>query len=139
MTQPNEPQDDFPSSAEQPAATPQWPSQPGAQPGVQQPVAPPPPPVYGPLPQTSNSAIVALILAIGAWLVCPIIPAIVALVFANKADKEIAAGNGWVTGGGLVLASKIVAWINIGLYGALIAIGLFVLLLALAGGAFSSF
>ena len=143
MTQPNEPQDDFPSSPDQGAATPQWPSQPAAQPvgqpPAQQPVLPPPPPAYGPVPQTSNSAIVALILAIGAWIICPIIPAIVALVFANKADKEIAAGNGWVTGGGLVLASKIVAWINIGLYGALIAIGLFVLLLALAGGAFSSF
>ena len=138
MTQPNEPQDEFPTSADQAAATPQWPSQPAPQPAAQQPFAPPPPPAYGPFPQTSNSAIVALILAIGAWIICPIIPAIVALVFAGKADKEIAAGNGWVTGGGLVTASKIVAWINIGLYGAIIAIGLFVLLLALAGGAFST-
>ena len=132
MTQPNEPQDEFPSGTEQPAATPQWPSQPG----VQQPVAPPP--VYGPLPQTSNSAIVALVLAIGAWFVCPIIPAIVALVFANKADKEIAAGNGWVTGGGLVTASKIVAWINIGFWAAILLVFLLFAILLGLGGAFST-
>jgi len=76
-----------------------------------------------------------LVLSIVSWVICPIIPAIVALVFANKADKEIAASNGWVTGGGLVTASKIVAWINIGLYAAILAILLIVFLLAAAGGA----
>lgn len=136
MTQPNEPQDEFPSGAERPAATPQWPSQPAAEPGAQQPFAPPP--VYGPFPQTSNSAVVALVLAIGAWFVCPIIPAIVALVFANKADKEIAAGNGWVTGGGLVTASKIVAWINIGFWAAILLVFLLFAILLGLGGAFST-
>lgn len=143
MTQPIEPGDEITpstpaSSAEvTPSATPQWPSQAGpAQAGTEPGYAPPP--AFGPTPQTSNSAVAALVLSIVSWVICPIIPAIIALVFANKADKEIAASNGWVTGGGLVTASKIVSWINIGLYAALIAIGVLVLILAVVGGAFSS-
>jgi len=141
------------SQPQEPQATPTWPSTSegenaganypppaypaqgaaGGAPGYGTP--PPAAPPYGPVPQTSNSAIVALVLSILSWVVCPVIPAIVALVFANKADKEIAASNGWVTGGGLVTASKIVAWINIGLYAGLIAIGLIFFLILAAGGA----
>jgi hypothetical protein len=119
-----------------PAVTPQWPSSPAA-PGGQVP-PPPPPPAYGPTPQTSNNAVAALVLSITSWVFCPVIPAIIALVFASKADKEIAASNGWVTGGGMVTASKIVSWINIGLYAALIAIGLIIFVIAVVGGALSS-
>ena len=146
MTQPHEPGDEITpstpagSAGEMQNATPQWPSQPepsqaGSDPNY---VTPPSPPAYGPTPQTSNSAVAALVLSIVSWVICPIIPAIIALVFANKAEKEIAVSNGWVTGGGLVTASKIVSWINIGLYAALIAIGVLVLILAAVGGAFSS-
>jgi hypothetical protein len=138
MTQPTEPSPEDRSgeyaaggAGEQPAVTPQWPSQSAAESGF----APPGPPAYGPFPKTSNNAIVALVLSIVAWVVCPIIPAIIALVFANKADKEIVVSNGWVTGAGLVTASKIVAWINIGLYAALIGIGVLVLVVAAVGGA----
>jgi hypothetical protein len=159
MTQPNEPGDEITpstpasSAGEMQNATPQWPSQEGSSqagpsqagpsqagsdPSYVTPPAPPAPPAYGPTPQTSNSAIAALVLSIVSWVICPIIPAIIALVFANKAEKEIAVSNGWVTGGGLVTASKIVAWINIGLYAALIAIGILVLILAAVGGAFST-
>jgi len=38
----------------------------------------------------------------------------------------------------MVTASKIVSWINIGLYAALIAIGLIVFVIAVVGGALSS-
>lgn len=93
------------------------------------------PPAYPPAPQTSGSAIVALILSIGAWTICPIIPAIVALVFANMAKKEIAAGEGRVTGQGLVTAATIVAWINIGVWAAILAIGLIVLIVVGVAGA----
>lgn len=127
MTQPNEPAE---GASDQPPVTPQWPSA-----GEQDSSVPPPP--YQPMPQTSNSAIVALVLSIVSWVVCPVIPAIVALVFASKADREIAVSNGWVTGGGLVTASKIVSWINIGLYAGLIAIGLIIVILAAVGGAFA--
>ena len=138
MTQPTEPADDRTPDAQQGAAgeyppvTPQWPSQPAAETPAG--MIPTPPP-YGPAPKTSTNAIAALVLSIVAWVICPIIPAIIALVFASKADREIAASNGWVTGGGLVTAAKIVAWINIGLYGALIAIGVLVLIVAAVGGA----
>jgi type VI protein secretion system component VasK len=65
------------------------------------------------VPQTSNSAIVALVLSIVSWVICPV----------------------WITGGGLVTASKIVAWINIGFYAAIAAILLIIVLIAAAGGA----
>lgn len=76
-----------------------------------------PAPGYGvpqtPQPQTNNNAIIALVLAIVSWAVCPIVAAIVALVFASKAKKEIEQSGGWQTGGGFVTAAKIIAWINI--------------------------
>jgi len=103
------------------------------------PYAPPPgadfaPPVYAANPQTSSNAIIALILAVVSWAVCPLIPAIVALVFAANAGKEIAAAGGRLGGAGLVTAAKIVAWINIGFYAALIVVGGFMFaLLAIAG------
>jgi len=148
MSDPIQPNNPDPSG-DQPELTPQWPSA-GEQPTYEQPTYEQPtyeqptyeqqrmpvPPAYGPVPQTSNSAIVSLVLAIVAWVICPIIPAIIALVFASKADREIAMSNGWVTGRGLVTAAKIVAWINIGLYAAIVAVGVLVLILAAVGGAF---
>ena len=78
-------------------------------------------------PSASGNSIVALVLSITSWVVCPIIFAIVALVFANKAEKEIAASNGSIGGGAFVTASKIVSWINIGLYSALLVLGIIAL------------
>ena len=75
-------------------------------------------------PSASGNSIVALVLSITSWVVCPIVFAIVALVFANKAEKEIAASNGSVGGGAFVTASKIVAWINIGVYSAVVVLGI---------------
>ncbi len=86
-----------------------------------QPVPPPPAPGYAPapvpvaVPQTNQNATISLVLAIASWLVCPIVLAIIALVLASKADKEIKASNGWQTGSGLVTASKIISWIHIAL------------------------
>ena len=97
-------------------------------------------PGYGYAPQapaapTSSNAVIALILAVVSWAFCPIISAIVALIFAHQASKEIEASGGRVQGRGLVTAARWVAWINIGLFAAMILIGGFVLLLiAIAGG-----
>ena len=63
---------------------------------------------------TSTNAIVGLVLAIVSWVVCPIIAAIVALVLASSSSKEIAASGGRVGGAGLNTATRIIAWINIG-------------------------
>jgi hypothetical protein len=82
-------------------------------------------------PTTSSNAIISLILSIASWVVCPIAPAIVALVFASMAAKEIDAAGGRIEGRGLVTASRIVSWINIGFWAAVILVGLFVLLIVL--------
>ncbi len=80
-------------------------------------------------PSASGNSIVALVLSITSWVVCPIVFAIVALVFAHKAEKEILASNGSVGGGAFVTASKIVAWINIGVYSAVVVLVIFGLFL----------
>ena len=81
---------------------------------------PPPPSGYGygygaPSPQTDGTAITALVLAIVSFVVCPLIPAIVALALVPSAKRKIAESRGAVTGEGLVTAAKIIAWINVGL------------------------
>lgn len=103
---------------------PQPPTQPGWTTATAAPVVPA-------RPQTSNNAIAALVLAIVAWLVFPVVPAIVALVLASKAQREIEASNGWVTGDGMVLGARIASWINIGFY-ALATIALVVVLILVA-------
>jgi hypothetical protein len=85
--------------------------------------------------QTSSSAIVALVLAIASWAVCPFVFAIVALVFASKADREIQRSGGSLEGGGLSTAAKIVAWINIGVTLAVVVVVIvIVIVIAIAGG-----
>ncbi len=96
-----------------------------------------PPPGYAAAPaapQTSSNAIIALILAIVSWAVCPIIPAIVALVLASSAAKEIEASGGRTQGAGLVTASRIVSWVNIGLWAAILVVGAFFVVLAIVAG-----
>ena len=82
-----------------------------------------------------------LVLAIVSWVLCPIVPAIIALVLAKKSNDEIAASQGRVGGEGLNTATKIVSWINIGLYAAIIVIlgafFLITLVLAAASGSAS--
>ncbi|MCH1403828.1 MAG: hypothetical protein L7U50_05955 [Candidatus Nanopelagicales bacterium] len=77
-------------------------------------------------------------LSIVSWVFCPIIPAIIALVFASKARREILASNGWVTGTGLVTSAKIVAWINIGFWVAMTIVWIFILVIALISGAINT-
>jgi len=91
----------------------------------------PPPPGYGgysqrPPAQTEGTAITALVLAIVSFVVCPIIPAVVALFMCPGARRKIEGSGGALTGEGLVTAAKIISWVNIGLWGA--GIALFVVL-----------
>jgi hypothetical protein len=96
-----------------------------------------PAPGYAPAQTTSTNAIVGLVLAITSWIICPIILAIVALVLAKKSGEEIAASQGRVGGEGLNTATKILSWINIGLYAAILVILGAVFLIALVAGAAS--
>ena len=84
--------------------------------------------------QTSSSAVVALVLSIASWAVCPVVLAIVALVFAGKADREIRESGGRVEGAGLVTAAKIVSWINIGVFAAVLILMFFILIVVLIAG-----
>ena len=108
---------------------------------------PPPPPAYGygqqqpygysgyQQPETESQAVVALVLAIASFAVCPVIPAVVALVLANNADASIQASGGRKTGEGLTKAARIISWINIGLF---VAVLVFVILIAVLAAASSS-
>lgn len=89
---------------------------------------------YGGYPrpaETDQSAIWALVLSIVAWVFCPIIPAVIALVLAGNADRSIAESQGAKEGAGLVKAARIISWINIGFYG-LVAL-FFIVVFAAAG------
>lgn len=87
---------------------------------------------YAP-PQTEGTAIGALIAAIGSWVICLPIAAIVALVLASTAKRKIAESGGRLTGEGLVTASKWVAWINLGFW----AVGILFFVAALVFGGLS--
>jgi hypothetical protein len=142
---------DLPPAPEAPA---QWPAEGYAPPPVYPPASYPsheapaspaaypaaaayPPPAYAAAPAgppTSSNAIIALILAITSWAICPIITAVVALVLASSAAKEIEASGGRVQGAGLVTAARIVSWVNIGLWAAILVVGAFFLVLAVVAG-----
>lgn len=101
----------------------------------------PPPPGYLPepaphgLPRTSSNAVVAVVLAICSFLVCPFVTAIAALFLARSAQREIESSGGWVTGQGLVTGARVAAWINIALC---LGVLLLVALLAIASSTSSS-
>jgi hypothetical protein len=91
----------------------------------------PQPPAYGygyAPPQTEGTAVGALIASILAWVVCPLIPAIVALVLIPGARRKIDQSNGRLTGEGLLTAAKWIAWINVALWAVLI-VGFIVLVI----------
>jgi hypothetical protein len=114
---------------------------PGAAPQATEALAPYPPtpgyPAAAQGPQTSSSAIVALVLAIASWVVCPLVLAIIALVFASKADREIASSGGQIQGGGLSTAAKIVSWINIGIFVAAMVVAVFIVVIVVIAGGLS--
>ena len=68
----------------------------------------------GQAPTTSTNAVIGLVLAILSWPLCPIIAAIPALILARSSDREIAASGGRVGGSGINTATRIIAWLNIG-------------------------
>ena len=138
--QPSAPPPSWPSQAAPVPAPPPGPP-PGYAPGYPAAGYPPPgypAPSYPPPAPTSTNAIVALILAVSSWIVCPIVPAIVALVFASKASKEIKASGGSIQGAGLVTGANITAWINIGFWGLFVVLFGLIFLIALVAGAAGS-
>jgi hypothetical protein len=76
----------------------------------------------GPPPRTSGTAIAALIVAIGSYFVCPLIGAIIALVLASSAARELDQYPGQLTGHGLVTASRWLAAIHFAIVGLFIGV-----------------
>lgn len=77
--------------------------------------------------RTDGTAVAALVLAIASFVVCPIVPAIIALALIPGSRRTIEVSGGAVTGLGLLKAAKIISWIEIGLCvlgGVLIIIGI---------------
>lgn len=84
---------------------------------------------YAPAPQNEGTAVGALIASILSWMICPVIPAVVALVMIPGARRKIAESHGRLTGEGLLTAAKWVSLINIGFY--LLLAGLLVVLVVI--------
>lgn len=121
-----------------PPQPPNWPPPPQQPPPTQQWGPPPGPggyqqyghPGYAAPRRTEGNAVAALVLAICSFVVCPLIPAVVALFLASSATRNIEASNGALDGASLVSAAKIIAWINIGL--CLVGIAAVILLIVVA-------
>lgn len=109
----------------------------GAQPGYGGPGAGGPqgygPPPYGyyAAPQTDGKAIGALVCAVGAWLVCPLVLAVVALILAGQSARDIRESGGRLSGDGMNTAARVISWVNIA------GCVLFVLILLAAAGSAS--
>ena len=72
------------------------------------------------VPRTNNLAIVSLIFGIVAWVLCPIVGAIVAVITGHRARGEIrVSGEG---GDGLALAGLILGYLNLALVGVSIVV-----------------
>jgi hypothetical protein len=93
---------------------------------------------YAPPPQTEGTAIGALIASIVSWMVCPVIPAIVALVMIPGAKRKIDESGGRLTGEGMLTAAKWVSWINIVFYGLLLVLIIVLVVIGVASGSTSS-
>ncbi len=126
---------------------PSGPEGPPGQPAGWQPGPPPPSPSQGysppggyggysqrPTPQTEGTAITVLVLAIASFVICPVIPAVVALFMCPGARRKIEGSGGALTGEGLVTAAKIISWVNLGLWGAGL---LLVVVVGIIGAVFS--
>jgi hypothetical protein len=61
-------------------------------------------------------AIGALVCAIASFVLCPVVPAVAALVLAQHARNRIDDAMGRLGGTGLVTAARIIAWINLGIW-----------------------
>jgi len=57
------------------------------------------------------------------------------LVFAARADREIRSSAGTITGAGLSTAAKVVSWINIGIFAAVLVMMILFFVIAVALGA----
>jgi hypothetical protein len=84
---------------------------------------------YTPVAETNTNAIISLVLAIGAFVICGL-AAIPAIMLGNKAIREIDSSGGTQSGRGMAQAGRIVGWVAVALWA--IGIVLFVLIFVVA-------
>lgn len=83
--------------------------------------------------RTDGTAIASLILGIAGLVACPLIPSILAVIFAQQSRQKIAADPA-LEGAGLAKAGLILGWIGIGVSLLLIAGAVAGIILAPSGG-----
>lgn len=99
-------------------------------PGAQPPAAPPPapgpygPPAYVYGPRTNSLAVASLVSGILAWVVCPLLAAVLAIIFGHIARGQIRQSG--EAGGGMAIAGLVLGYVNVA--GALL-VGVFYVLL----------
>ena len=91
---------------------------------------------YAAPPQTEGTAVGALVASILSFVLCPVIPAIVALVMIPGARRKIADSHGRLTGESLLTAAKWISIIHLALF--VLAILAFVVLIAVGTATSSS-
>jgi Domain of unknown function (DUF4190) len=64
---------------------------------------------------TSGDAIAALVLGICGFVVCPLVCSILAIVYAQKAKRDIRASGGRVGGDAYATAGLILGWVGVGI------------------------
>jgi ABC-type Fe3+ transport system permease subunit len=100
--------------------------------------APPPPggygqPAYGPMPQQHGSATMALVLGILSFVCCGLL-GIPAYIIGKRAEREIQASNGALTGEGMAKAGWILGLIAM----ILLVVSLLAVVVLFAGGVMTS-
>ena len=100
-----------------------------------------PPTVYAYGPRTNSLAIASLVTGILSWVLCPLLAAVLAVIFGHVARGQVKqSGEG---GGGMAVAGLILGYANLGLSAAFVVFyilfaGVAVFIAAMGGGASSS-
>jgi hypothetical protein len=66
--------------------------------------------------------VAALVCGIASFVVCPVLPAVAAVILAPGAKRKIRESGGRLDGEGMATAGQVLGWINIGLAAFLVII-----------------
>lgn len=83
--------------------------------------------------RTEGTAVASLVLGIAGFIICPLIPSILAIVFGNQAQGKIRQDPS-LEGDGMAKAGVILGWIGVGLA----ALGILIVILVAATGGFAT-
>jgi len=85
-------------------------------------------------PQASTTAVISLVTGIAAYVVLPVIGAIIAIIAGHMARKEIRESQGRLTGDGMALAGLILGYIHLVAGFCIVGIFVFGILAAIGAG-----